>query len=140
TERIRVDTDGDVGIGTNAPNVSLDVDGGFAIRPPEEITITQDNVTVDPGDRSFLRIDSDSSPANRTIVLADGDEGGQILVIQCIASARIAVSQNFMQNKIVLQQQNGIELLMSEQNHAFTSNKRLENRDNLYLIWDEANI
>ncbi len=139
TERIRVDTDGDVGIGTNAPNVSLDVDGGFAIRPPEEITITQDNVTVDPGDRSFLRIDSDSSPANRTIVLADGDEGGQILVIQCIASARIAVSQNFMQNKIVLQQQNGIELLMSEQNHAFTSNKRLENRDNLYLIWDEAN-
>ncbi len=130
---------GDVGIGTNVPNVSLDVDGGLAIRPPDEITITQDNVTVDPGDRSFLRIDSDSTPANRTIVLADGDEGGQILVIQCIASARPAVSQNFMQNKIVLQQQNGIELLMSEQNHAFTSNKRLEDRDNLYLIWDEAN-
>ncbi len=118
---IGVDTDGDVGIGTNAPDVSLDVDGGFAIRPPAEIEITSDNTTVTPGDRSFLQIDSDNIPASRTIILADGKEG-QILVIQCTATGF-----------------NGIELLTSASTHTFTANKRLENQDNLYLIWDEAN-
>ncbi len=119
TERIRVDANGSVGIGTNAPDVSLDVDGGLAIRPPAEITITQDNVTVTPGDRSSLRIDSDGAPANRTITLAAGEEG-QILVIQCTATGT-----------------NGIELLTSASTHTFTANKTLQNQDNLYLIWNE---
>ncbi len=115
---IGVDTDGDVGIGTNNPDVSLDVDGGLAIRPPAEITITQDNDTVDPGDRSFLQIDSDGAPANRTITLAAGKEG-QILVIQCTATGT-----------------NGIELLTSASTHTFTANKTLQGKDALTVIWN----
>ena len=100
---------------------------GLAIRPPAEITITQDNDTVDPGDRSFLQIDSDGAPANRTITLTDGKERGQILVIQCTATGT-----------------NGIELLVNPPSsikppppppHAFTSDKTLQNQDNLILIW-----
>ncbi len=121
TERIRVDTNGSVGIGTNAPDVSLDVDGGLAIRPPAEIEITSDNTTVTPGDRSSLRIDSDGNPANRTITLAAGEEG-QILVIQCTATGT-----------------NGIELLTSASTHTFTANKTLQGKDNLFLMWDEDN-
>ncbi len=119
TERIRVDTNGSVGIGTNNPDVSLDVDGGLAIRPPAVLTITQDNDTVDPGDRSFLQIDSDSTPANRTITLAAGSEGGQILVIQCTATGT-----------------DGIELLTSASTHTFTANKTLQGKDALTVIWN----
>jgi len=122
TERIRVDTNGNVGIGTNDPKVLLDVDGGLAIRSPSEINITQDNTTVDPGDRSFLRIDSDGTPGNRTITLAAGKKGGQILVIQCTATGT-----------------DGIELLTSASTHTFTNNKTLQGQDNVYVLWDEDN-
>ena len=119
TERMRVETDGMVGVGTNSPDVSMDVNGAIAVRPPTATSVTADNTTVTVGNNSYLRISADGTPANRTIILSSGLEGGQILVIHCTAAGS-----------------NGIEMLKSQAVHAIASDYSMNTNDNITLIWD----
>ncbi|MCC7439412.1 MAG: hypothetical protein IT211_13050 [Armatimonadetes bacterium] len=80
-ERMRVDNDGDVGIGTTDPNVRMDVDGGLAVRPPSEVALT-DGGTITVGNRSYIRARSSTRPDNTFVYLSDGLQDGQILMLQ----------------------------------------------------------
>ncbi len=80
-QRIFIDHSGDVAIGTNSPNIRLDVDGAIGARPGTS-TITA-NTTVTVGNRSYLRITHDATAATYTISLSSGSQDGQILIVQC---------------------------------------------------------
>ncbi|MBX7153313.1 MAG: hypothetical protein K1X91_00005 [Bacteriodetes bacterium] len=72
---------GYVGVGTSAPATSVDVDGAVSMRPGTA-SITTDNQAVTVSNRSFLRLTSNSTPANRTITLSNGLQDGQVLYIR----------------------------------------------------------
>jgi hypothetical protein len=72
---------GNVGVNTTAPNTSLDVDGGVSVRPGT-VSVTADNQAITVGNRSFIRLTSNSTPTNRTITLSNGLQDGQLLFIR----------------------------------------------------------
>ncbi|MBL7988204.1 MAG: hypothetical protein JNJ94_09090 [Chlorobi bacterium] len=80
-ERMRVDNDGDVGVGTSGPNVRMDIDGGLAVRPPSEVSVS-DQGTITVGNRSYIRARSTTDWNSTTVTLSDGVQDGQILVLQ----------------------------------------------------------
>lgn len=80
---------GRVGIGTDAPDVSVDIDGGLVVRPPAVIDIeAAGSATVTVGNRSFLIIGNpnmgvaDVFPNNAPITLSDGVRDGHVLIIR----------------------------------------------------------
>jgi hypothetical protein len=83
---------GNVGIDNKDPQTALDVHGGFALRP--RVTLTKGTITTVDADnynyiidnRSYLRIDSDDDPSTRSMVLSDGLQVGQIVVIECTSA------------------------------------------------------
>lgn len=83
---------GNVGIDNKDPLTALDVHGGFSLRPRTTLTqgttttINADNFDYIVHNRSYLRIDSDDSPSDRSLVLSDGLQVGQIIIIECIAT------------------------------------------------------
>jgi hypothetical protein len=121
TERMRVSSAGMVGVGTSSPNTSVDIDGGFSIRPGA-ISITTDNQAVTVGNRSFLRLTSDNTPANRTVVLSNGLQDGQMLVIRVVGNG----SSMF-----------GVEIVNGS-NISLSGNVLLDNNSILSLIWDNG--
>ncbi|MCE7933215.1 MAG: hypothetical protein DYG96_01340 [Chlorobi bacterium CHB2] len=80
-ERMRVDNDGDVGVGTTGPNVRMDVDGGLAVRPSSEVSVS-DGSTITVGNRSYIRASSTTDWDSTEVSLSDGVQDGQILVLQ----------------------------------------------------------
>lgn len=80
-ERMRVDNDGDVGVGTSSPNVRMDVDGGLAVRPSSEVSVS-DGSTITVGNRSYIRARSTTDWNATEVSLSDGVQDGQILVLQ----------------------------------------------------------
>ncbi|MDO7877813.1 hypothetical protein Q5H93_23960 [Hymenobacter sp. ASUV-10] len=84
TSLLNVRANGYVGIGTNAPGTSLDVDGALALRPANAaIAITADDQAVPVGNRSYLRLASNSTTGtSRTIVLGAGAQPGQLLYLE----------------------------------------------------------
>jgi hypothetical protein len=116
-ERIRISASGNVGIGTTTPSVKMDVDGALALRP-SSTSITADNQAVTVSNRSFLRLTSDGTPANRTITLSNGLQDGQQLVIRVIGAAGF-----------------GIELADSG-NLNLSGLAQLDDGDTITLIWD----
>ena len=74
---------GNTGIGENAPDVSLQLNGGVAYNAATYSAITSTtNITV--GNRTYIRISSnDTDPANRKVTLSNGLTTGQMLIIQC---------------------------------------------------------
>lgn len=85
-ERMRIGSDGYVGVGTSAATTLLSVAGGLSILPSVTVTLTADNQVVDATNKSYLRIDSDNGTAtNRTFLLNKG-VAGQMLRIEFIAA------------------------------------------------------
>lgn len=86
---------GNVGISNKDPRTTLDVFGGFSIRPRTintigtTATVTSNNFAYTVHNRSYLRINSDGSPATRSLVLSDGLQTGQFLIIECITAGGI---------------------------------------------------
>jgi hypothetical protein len=84
-----VTSDSRVGVGTNAPDVSVDINGGLVVRPPTVIDIeAAGSATVTVGNRSFLVISNpnigagDVYPNNAPITLTNGIREGQLLIIR----------------------------------------------------------
>ncbi|MGB3946348.1 MAG: hypothetical protein WBM13_00065, partial [Bacteroidia bacterium] len=72
---------GKVGVNVTAPNVQLDVNGGFALRQTA-VSLTGDNQAVTVSDVSYLEVTSNNATAtNRTMVLGAGSQVGQLLFI-----------------------------------------------------------
>lgn len=117
--RINVDASGNTGIGTTTPNTKLDVNGAFAIRP-SATSITADNQAVTVGNQSFLKLNSNGTPSNRTITLSNGLQEGQQLVIHVIATGI-----------------NGIEL-EDTSNLDISGNAQLDSNDTITLIWSSS--
>jgi len=86
-ERMRIDRNGNVGVGINNPQTKLEVNGGFSINPNASTVITSGNFALTVGNNSYLRLGSNDIPANRSVVLSNGLQAGQLLMIESTASA-----------------------------------------------------
>lgn len=73
-----------IGFKTNAPVVTIDINGGLATRSSGSIVnLTADNQTVTVGDRSYIRLASDSAVAgDRTFILTQSTRDGHRLVLE----------------------------------------------------------
>lgn len=119
---------GNVGIDNKDPQTALDVHGGFSLRPRTTLTqgttgtVTANNFTYTVDNRSYLQIDSDGSPASRSIVLSDGLQTGQIIVIECVAVGGL----------------NGIRIVDNTGTHNINSNgtRDLYQNDMIGLMWN----
>jgi hypothetical protein len=69
---------GAVGINTNMPATSLDVDGGLTIRASSVVNLAA-SASITVGNRSYLRL---SSGAASSISLSNGLQVGQVLIIE----------------------------------------------------------
>ena len=69
---------GAVGINTNAPSTSLDVDGGLTVRAAAVVDLSV-SATVTVGNRSYVRVSNGGAQA---ITLSNGLQVGQILILE----------------------------------------------------------
>jgi len=74
-ERMRIDSNGNVGIGTTSPNVILDINGTDALRLP--IGVTNDR-PIDKNDNGFLQLKGASVDVTAETKMDDGDISGYI--------------------------------------------------------------
>ena len=109
------------GFGTTSPEVTVDIDGGLALRTEDIINVTSDDFNVTVGNRSYIKLSSNAAPTSRTISLSNGLRVGQILIIEVVSSGT-----------------NGIEL-----NRSLTTNLKqtatsitLDDFDVAVYIWD----
>ncbi|MBU3742467.1 MAG: hypothetical protein FGM24_09320 [Candidatus Kapabacteria bacterium] len=112
-----VSTDGSISVGGSAT-----VSGAIAPTPGAPATVAADNTAITVDAKSFLRITSDGTPANRTITLSNGLTDGQILVIRVSGGGTAA---------------NGIELADAG-NLVLTGAATLTDGSTIVLIWDSA--
>jgi hypothetical protein len=101
---------------------SVSVGGHIAATPGTPATVAADNTAITVGAKSFLRITSNGTPANRTITLSNGLTDGQILVIRVSGGGTAA---------------NGIELADAG-NLVLTGTAQLTDGSTIVLIWDSA--
>jgi hypothetical protein len=107
-----------VGIGTYNPNMSLAVNGGIAATS-ETINISGLAVTVNAGNRSYIRINN-SSNLTTVVTMADGLNDGQILLILAQSTGG-----------------GGIQFIDAAANNTqLNSNYLMGIDDTLTLVWD----
>jgi hypothetical protein len=119
---------GNVGLANSNPQTTLDVHGGFSLRPRTTLTegttttVTSNNFPYTVENRSYLQITSDGSPASRSIVLSDGLQTGQIIVIESVTPGGI----------------NGIRIVDNAGTHNINSNgtRDLYTNDVIVLMWN----
>ncbi len=95
------------------------------ISTPTVVTqaIVADNTLVTvAATTSFLRLDGNGVPANRTVTLANGTSDGQFLVIRAVAFGA-----------------NGVEL-QDAGNLRLSGDVQLNNNDTITLIWDATSV
>lgn len=119
---------GNVGLANSNPQTTLDIHGGFSLRPRTTLTegttstVTSNNFAYNVENRSYLQITSDGSPASRSIVLSDGLQTGQIIVIECVTAGGL----------------NGIRIVDNAGTHNINSNgtRDLYFNDVIVLMWN----
>lgn len=84
-ERMRVDRNGNVGINSSTPQTKLQVNGAVSILPNASTLVNANNFLITVGNNSYMRIGTNDVPANRAVVLSDGLQFGQLLMIECTA-------------------------------------------------------
>ena len=109
--------DGRTGIGQSFPEVTLQIKGGFSSNP-STYTATSSSLIIPVGNSSYLTINSNNSPSNRTVGFSDGVVYGQMLTIECTATGSFGVRIN-----------DGGNLTLS------ASTLDLSGNDTLRLIW-----
>lgn len=72
-------TNSRLGVGSTSPNTSVDVNGDFALRASSIGALANGNVTVNPGNKSFIRVTANAG--GTTIAGLSGGSDGKILVI-----------------------------------------------------------
>lgn len=91
-ERVRIDAAGRVGIGTTAPATMLQVNGAISTMPLGTVAIVSNALTVDHGNRSYMRFNSTGPAGVRQVVLTNGLTPGQVLIAECIATGGNGIS------------------------------------------------
>lgn len=86
TERMRVSAAGNLGVGTNDPQVTVDINGGMAVRPASNVSVAADNVTITVGNRSYIVLDPGTGN-RQNMTLSDGLQTGQMLIIRVLQTA-----------------------------------------------------
>lgn len=87
TENVRISNVGYVGISTNNPLTSLQVNGGFSLSSTT-VNLTADNQVITVGNFSNIKLNSNNATsANRTFTLSNGLVDGQMLMIYPVAGA-----------------------------------------------------
>jgi len=81
TERIRIDSDGNVGLGLSSPNVSLDINGALATRMSSVHLTTDDEIAVGNNSHILLSTTGNTSETPYLFTLTDG-QPGQYLVVE----------------------------------------------------------
>ncbi len=72
-----------VGINTNSPATTLDVNGGFAVRPDAvKITLSSLVTTVNVANKSYVKLTSDNDTASKRLINLTPGVAGQTLVIE----------------------------------------------------------
>ncbi len=117
-ERMRIESDGHIGMGTSDPDVKLAIDGGLAIiNSSASATTATTNLAV--ANRSYVQVSSNAAPASRAVTIANGAENGQVLVVQCTATGV-----------------NGVRLSDGGNINISTATYDMLEDDTITLIWD----
>lgn len=114
---------GNLGVGSSTtPQTAMSIDGGLTLRS-NTVNVTADNQLITIGNRSFLILNSNNPPVYRTIVLSNGLQVGQLLLLLVTGAAG-----------------SGVELVdnVNSSNANLTAAWLPENGDTLQLIWDGA--
>jgi hypothetical protein len=114
---------GNLGVGSSTtPQTAMSIDGGLTLRS-NTVNVTADNQLITIGNRSFLILNSNNPPVYRTIVLSNGLQVGQMLLLLVTGGAG-----------------SGVELVdnVNSSNANLTAAWLPENGDTLQLIWDGA--
>lgn len=142
-ETMRLDEDGQLGIGTASPETTLDADGGLAVRSSgTTIAVTTDGQEIEVGDRTYIKLSSDTSGYLRTITLTEGLVDGHIVVLQveagCNEFGDPSGPHGVEVEDVDVNPSSNVNLARWESgwNGSFVQNLDMRNGATLTLIWD----
>lgn len=80
---------GNAGFGTIVPNTQVEINGGLSLVEDASLVASTASFTITVGNRSYIRINSNSTPANRLITLSNGLRTGQLLILESTATGGV---------------------------------------------------
>lgn len=114
---------GYLGVGTNAPTTSVDIDGGLRIRPGTA-TANGGNTAVTVGNKSFIVITSDDVFSSRRVTLTDGHDGQRLVILVLGAGGDNTY---------------GVRLETTDSNLRLNNDAELEDGDTIELVFYGTN-
>ena len=77
---------GNTGFGTPLPQTKVDIEGALTVGDDATLSANAALFNVTVGNRTYYRINSNSTPSTRVLNLSNGLATGQLLIIECAAS------------------------------------------------------